>query len=78
MSIFYRVAYDKSGRAVGAAVNNSCHEAEFDESLEEELDGLEDQRYRPIQALHRQLREQNRHRVMALVSMDVIPMSRSL
>jgi hypothetical protein len=55
------VAYDEDGRPVGVAVNNDLHREELDSSLEEELEEIQDPRYRPIQAIHHQLRQQNRH-----------------
>jgi hypothetical protein len=55
-----RVAYDrKTGRPVGAAVNNSCHIKELEDPLDKELSGVEDPNYHPIQAIHHQLRQQN-------------------
>ena len=54
------VAYDASGRLVGAAVNDSCHVDEVD-AMEEEMEGIEEGRFRPILAIHHQLRRQNRH-----------------
>jgi hypothetical protein len=56
-----RVAYDEAGRPVGASVNNDLHHEELESSLEEELEGIQDPRYRPIQAIHHQLRQQNTH-----------------
>jgi len=55
------IAYDDSGKPVGAAVNNCCLKEEMALSIEESLDGIQDPRYRPIQAIHHQLRRQNRH-----------------
>ena len=55
-----RVAYDETGRPVGAAVNNSCQRRDHNLTLEEELEGVE-QSYRPIQAIHHQLRRDNDH-----------------
>ena len=54
------VAYDETGRPVGAAVNNSCQRRDHNLTLEEELEGVE-QSYRPIQAIHHQLRRDNDH-----------------
>lgn len=60
--LLLRIAYDrKTGRPVGAAVNNSCHISENDTTLEEELRGVEDPKFRAIQALQHQLRNENRH-----------------
>jgi len=54
------IAYDDSGKPVGAAVNNACHKEEMaPENMEEELRNVEDPLYRPIQAIHHQLRKEN-------------------
>jgi hypothetical protein len=55
------LAYDETGRPVGAAVNNFCVKGEANISLEEELRGVEDPSYRPLQAIHYQLRRENDH-----------------
>jgi len=55
------IAFDEEGKPVGAAVNNVCHKEELHLSLEKELEGIEDPRYRPIQAIHHTLRIQNKH-----------------
>lgn len=54
------VAYDETGKPVGTAVNNACMKEEMQVTIEEALQGVEDPRYRPIQAIHHQLRRQNR------------------
>jgi hypothetical protein len=51
----------QTGRPVGAAVNNACIEDEMNVNMEEALRGVEDPRFRPIQAIHHTLRRQNRH-----------------
>jgi len=43
------VAYDRAGKPVGVAVNNSCHKEELAHSLDTELEGVVDAGYRPIQ-----------------------------
>merc|ERR1711990_71139 len=53
------VAFDESGRPVGAAVNNVCNKNEVRIDLEEELKDVKDPRYKPIQAIHHTLRRQN-------------------
>lgn len=55
------VAYDDSGKPVGAAVNNSCSKEEMALTMDQAIQGVEDPRYRPIQAIHHTLRRQNRH-----------------
>merc|ERR1719430_475208 len=55
------VAYDESGRPVGAAVNNCVWRSEPTVDLEEELQGLQDPRYGPIQAIHHALRATPAH-----------------
>ena len=42
-------------------MNNACMEAEMEVTLEEALAGVEDPRYRPVQAIHHTLRRQNSH-----------------
>ena len=54
-----RVAFDETGRPVGAAVNNVCSKNEVAVSLEDELKEVEDPRYKPIRAIHHTLRYQN-------------------
>merc|ERR1719500_2630354 len=54
-----RVAFDETGRPVGAAVNNVCNKHEVGVGLEEELKDVEDPRYKPIRAIHHTLRRQN-------------------
>ena len=51
-----RVAFDETGRPVGAAVNNVCNKHEVGVELEEELKEVEDPRYKPIRAIHHTLR----------------------
>ena len=51
-----RVAFDETGRPVGAAVNNVCNKHEVGVELEEELKDVEDPRYKPIRAIHHTLR----------------------
>ena len=46
---------------MGTAVNNWLQQEELGLGLEEELAGLEDPRYRPIQAIHHQLRRESSH-----------------
>jgi len=53
------VAFDESGRPVGAAVNNVCNKNEVRLELEDELKDVKDPRYKPIQAIHHTLRRQN-------------------
>merc|ERR1711990_1041659 len=53
------VAFDESGRPVGAAVNNVCNKNEVRIDLEEELRDVKDPRYKPIRAIHHTLRRQN-------------------
>jgi len=53
------VAFDETGRPVGAAVNNVCNKHEVGVELEEELKDVEDPRYKPIRAIHHTLRRQN-------------------
>merc|ERR1711971_547823 len=53
------VAFDESGRPVGAAVNNVCNQNEVRLELEDELKDVKDPRYKPIQAIHHTLRRQN-------------------
>jgi len=53
------VAFDESGRPVGAAVNNVCNKNEVRIELEEELKDVKDPRYKPIRAIHHTLRRQN-------------------
>lgn len=55
------LAYDETGRPVGAAVNNVRVKGEASSSLEEELRGVEDPKFRPIQAIHYELRRDNDH-----------------
>ena len=59
--LFYRVAYDETGRAVGAAVNNCVLRKDWEVGLDQELAGLGEAKYRPIQAIHHQLRQENKH-----------------
>merc|ERR1712181_152801 len=49
------VAFDESGRPVGAAVNNVCNQNEVRLELEDELKDVKDPRYKPIQAIHHTL-----------------------
>merc|ERR1719187_599117 len=49
------VAYDESGRPVGAAVNNCVWRSEPTVDLEEELQGLQDPRYGPIQGIYEEI-----------------------
>ena len=58
---FCRVAYDENGRAVGAAVNNCVLREDWEVGLEEELGRVGESAYRPIQAIHHQLRQGNKH-----------------
>jgi hypothetical protein len=53
------VAYDETGRPVGAAVNNINSKDEVEVSLAEELEGVADPRYHPIVAIRHQLRREN-------------------
>jgi len=56
------IAYDDAGRPLGTAVNNVCLMDEMEPSnLEEEMRAVEDPRFRPIQAIHHQLRKENHH-----------------
>merc|ERR1712181_125845 len=50
------VAFDESGRPVGAAVNNVCNQDEVRLELEDELKDVKDPRYKSIQAIHHTLR----------------------
>ena len=61
IGLFYRVAYDETGRAVGAAVNNCVLRKDWEVGLDQELAGLGEAKYRPIQAIHHQLRQENKH-----------------
>jgi len=54
------LAYTGEGVPVGVAVNNACMEYEMDKTLEEALAEVEAS-YRPIQAIHHQLRQANQH-----------------
>ena len=60
-STFCRVAYDESGRAVGAAVNNCVLREDWEVDLHVELARVGESGYRPIQAIHHQLRQENKH-----------------
>merc|ERR1711936_673908 len=53
------VAFDESGRPVGAAVNNVCHKNEVLVSLDNELKEIKDSQYKPIRAIQHQIRRQN-------------------
>jgi len=55
------IAYDDGGKPVGAAVNNVCHMEELTSSVEDELKGLKDPRWRPVQAIYSQLRRENKN-----------------
>merc|ERR1712038_1452561 len=55
------VAYDETGRAVGAAVNNCVLREDWEVGLEDELARVGESAYRPIQAIHHQLRQENKH-----------------
>jgi len=55
------VAYDENGRAVGAAVNNCVLREDWEVGLDDELARVGESGYRPIQAIHHQLRQENKH-----------------
>jgi len=55
------VAYDETGRPVGTAVNTVCYKGEIQYNLEDVLKGVEDPRFKPIEAIHHKLRRENDH-----------------
>jgi len=57
------LAYDETGRPVGAAVNSVQMKGQNtgERSLQEDLDWVQDPRFRPIQAIHSELRISQEH-----------------
>lgn len=54
-------ALDPKGKPIGVAINNACHKSELDVSMQQVLSECQDPSYRPIMAIHHQLRQDNRH-----------------
>jgi len=56
------IAEDASGRPLGVSVNNACYGSDVTPSqLEMEMNEVKDPKYKPLVAIHHQLRLQNTH-----------------
>jgi len=54
-------ALDPNGKPIGVCINNSCYLSELDSSTEEELSHVSDPKYKPLAAIHHELRLKNKH-----------------
>jgi len=54
-------AYDKSGDVIGVCVNNACLRSEFIQEWDQRLEQVIDPSYKPMLAIHHQLRLKNVH-----------------
>jgi len=54
-------ALDPAGKPIGVSINNECHISEMDITTQQFLGDVTDPQYRPLAAIHHELRQKNRH-----------------
>jgi len=54
-------ALDPAGKPIGVSINNECHMSEMDITTQQFLGDVTDPQYRPLAAIHHELRQKNRH-----------------
>lgn len=54
-------ALDPSGKPIGVSINNACYISELDDTTGQILADVEDPKYKPLAAIHHELRLKNRH-----------------
>jgi len=54
-------ALDPEGKPIGVSINNECHISEMDITTDKFLGDVIDPKYKPLAAIHHELRQKNRH-----------------
>jgi len=54
-------ALDPKGKPIGVCINNACYESEMEDTTDKILSDVSDPQYKPLAAIHHELRLKNRH-----------------
>jgi len=54
-------ALDPNGKPIGVSINNACYLSELEDSTDQVLKDVSDPQYRPLAAIHHELRLKNKH-----------------
>lgn len=54
-------ALDPNGKPIGVSINTSCYLSELESSVDQVVAGISDPEYKPLAAIHHQLRLNNEH-----------------